>query len=107
MAIFTYTAKYLQVNSETCASKGYHLVSSKHECETAARDLGLNETSAIETAADYLPTGCVGDRNMTQLVFNTDVNDLACGIKPERSTKPVDCICTNGKFKHFYSQRYP
>ena len=104
MAIFTYTAKYVIVNSATCASKGHHLISSKNECEKAARDLGLSDTSAFEMESSLFSTGCVFDRNIDDndhLGFNTDDNYVACGTKVGGIA--VDCICTIGKFNHFYA----
>ena len=101
MQFFTYTATFAIVNSATCASKGFHIISSKNECEDAAISLGLSDTYAYEYAATSNPTGCIVNPNSGWLAWNTNANDVTCGSVYSGIGYTYNCICKGGKFKHF------
>merc|ERR1711970_1343321 len=50
---------YIMIDSGSCDSNGYEMLGSKIECEQAASDLGLLDTSAYESQTNGRPYGCI------------------------------------------------
>ena len=47
------------IYSGSCDSNGYEMLGSKTECDQAATDLGLLDTSATESQTNGRPYGCI------------------------------------------------
>ena len=66
-------------------------------CEQAAADLGLYDTSALESQKDDRPHGCIYGRTVW-LLWNspeTQYPSAACGSEPG-----FNCICLKGKYSN-------
>ena len=76
----------------------------KEECETAARSLGLSDTSAHDiTKYGTLynrPSGCIFNKDIgygnNWLGWYDVANDVTCG-SPDGHGAYFNCLCKNGK----------
>ena len=107
--IFLTETLYQTINSDLCVSNGMRSISNKSECETAARYLGLKDTSARETDSSLKPNGCVYALNNVDagqlrdyLIWNTGGEDTHCGVT--ELDVEQHCICALGILgKRIYS----
>ena len=84
---FTFNAvgSYAKVESGTCGVE----ITNKAMCETAARSLGLSDTTASERSWSSSPPGCILDNY--KLIYNTDsTSTTSCS---SNGFVPVVCIC--------------
>ena len=105
MRLFTYTGRFAILSSGTCGSKGLYVISTKSDCENAAIDLNLSDTSANVVEPRSAPSGCIWSTSYSWLGLNIKFNsDVPCGSDTDATGKSTySCICSPGKFKYFYT----
>lgn len=84
------------IDSGSCDSNGYHMLESKIECEQAAADLGLADTSAVESQTDGRPHGCIYANWLNWYSPETQFPSAPCGSYEGGSD--WSCICLKGKY---------
>ena len=88
------------IDSGSCGSNGYKMLESKIECEQAAADLGLSDTSAFESQNDARPHGCIYADHVW-LNWNspeTQYPSASCGS--EEWGYAYNCICLKGEYSN-------
>ena len=89
------------IDSGSCGSNGYKMLESKIECEQAAADLGLSDTSAFESQNDARPHGCI--YAVTECLNwqspETQYPSAPCGSGNE-GDNVYNCICLKGKYSN-------
>ena len=82
------------------------MISSKTECETAARSLYLSDTSASELEGQNYdrPSGCIVSRVSGWLGWYDVTNDVECGSQDDVNLFTYNCLCKRGKIKNVNTQ---
>ena len=79
---------YLLVTTGYCDTE----ISSRKECEEAAYNLGIPDTSAVTSSRSERPYGCISSRKTGNLYWNQPRrNNPSCGTTHGNSIR--DCIC--------------
>ena len=88
-----------------------HRMSSKIECETAARSLSLRDTTAFalkegRTGPYDRPNGCIYNANTHWLAWY-DITNTTCGSQDDKTgfDENYNCLCKHGKIKNIIARK--
>ena len=87
------------IDSGSCDSNGYTMIGSKVECERAATDLGLLDTSATSFPTTGRPHGCIyaDDDFLNWYSPGGPYPSASCGVERQHPYPIVyNCICLKG-----------
>ena len=85
-----------RIRSGDCKANGFRMIISKQECEHAAYELGLTDTSTSSKQSNERPHGCIYSNNIVPELILESPRDLIHGISAcgtMSNNKIYDCIC--------------